>query len=78
MGGSRNPAINGAANLLLLCGSGVDGCHGWVESNREKAKALGLLIPVTSPLSAEDVRVLRWGTEWVRLLNDGMVLTVSG
>jgi hypothetical protein len=78
MGGSRNPAINGAANLLLLCGSGVDGCHGWVESNREIAKVLGLLIPGTSPDNPEDVPVLQWGITWVRLLDDGVVVPVSG
>ena len=43
MGGSRY--ANTAANLILLCGSGVTGCHGWVESNRFRAKQLRFLIP---------------------------------
>lgn len=44
MGGSKNPALSQPANLLLLCGSGVTGCHGWTESNRTKATDRGLLV----------------------------------
>jgi 5-methylcytosine-specific restriction endonuclease McrA len=44
MGGSRDPRINGKANLLLLCGSGTDGCHGHVEAHREWALANGYLL----------------------------------
>lgn len=44
MGGSRNPDINQPANLLMVCGSGTTGCHGFIESNRLWAYELGLLI----------------------------------
>jgi hypothetical protein len=44
MGGSRNAELNKPANLILLCGSGVTGCHGWVESNRDKAREKGYLL----------------------------------
>lgn len=44
MGGSKNPALNMPSNILLLCGSGTTGCHGWVESNREEAYGSGLLV----------------------------------
>lgn len=44
MGGSKDPALNSPANILLLCGSGTEGCHGWVESNREQSYDLGLLV----------------------------------
>lgn len=44
MGGSRAPWINDLCNILLACGSGVTGCHGWVESNRDVAVARGLLV----------------------------------
>lgn len=44
MGGSRDPELTQPSNLLLLCGSGTQGCHGWVESNRAEAYAVGLLI----------------------------------
>lgn len=45
MGGTRSVAINGPSNLVTLCGSGTEGCHGWVESNRKIAYALGWLVP---------------------------------
>lgn len=71
MGGSKDPAINTAANLLLLCGSGVDGCHGWVETNREQAIDLGYLISRLSDRPPDTVPVKRWGVEWVLLDADG-------
>tara|TARA_R110000868_G_scaffold57162_1_gene176805 strand:+ start:3956 stop:4267 length:312 start_codon:yes stop_codon:yes gene_type:complete len=56
MGGTKDPAINAAENLALLCGTGTTGCHGWVESNRAEAKGLGWLVadwesPETVPMS---------------------------
>lgn len=33
MGGSKAPAINLPANLLVVCGSGTTGCHGFLEAN---------------------------------------------
>lgn len=41
MGGTSDPQINSPANLILLCGDGVTGCHGWVESHREAAREGG-------------------------------------
>lgn len=46
MGGTRSAAINHPTNLMLLCGSGVTGCHGWVESNRDAARNIGFLVRV--------------------------------
>lgn len=43
-GGSRRPETHLPANLILLCGSGVTGCHGWVESHRTESYELGLLV----------------------------------
>lgn len=45
MGGSKDPATNNAANLLLLSGSGTTGAHGWIESNRQAATDMGFLVP---------------------------------
>lgn len=62
MGGSRDPQTSHPSNGLLLCGSGVTGCHGWVESHRSAARADGYLLeswqdpattPIRLPLSAE-------------------------
>lgn len=44
-GGTSDAETNSLANLLLLCGDGVAGCHGFVESNRVWARARGLLVP---------------------------------
>ena len=44
-GGSGDPLINSLANLLLLCGDGTTGCHGWIGANPEQAYRLGLLVP---------------------------------
>lgn len=69
MGGTRNPEVNLPANLLLLCGSGTTGCHGWLESHREKAKEWGYLIrrgtasPAFEPVLTAD--------GWRRFDNDG-------
>lgn len=52
MGGTDDPAVNSPVNLLLLCGTGVSGCHGVVESQRVLAKANGWLVPrPTDPAS---------------------------
>lgn len=40
MGGDRRPETNLPANLLLLCGSGTTGCHGWVHAGGNRAVAL--------------------------------------
>lgn len=43
-GGSKLAFVNAPANLVLLCGSGTTGCHGWVESNRQIGYLDGLLV----------------------------------
>ena len=45
-GGSKLKWVNQPANLILLDGTGVDGCHGWVERNRVMARASGWLVPL--------------------------------
>lgn len=44
MGGSFDARLHQPAWLILLCGSGVTGCHGWVESNRNLSRELGFLL----------------------------------
>jgi hypothetical protein len=70
MGGSKDPALSEASNLLLLCGSGTEGCHGWVESNRAVALDDGLLVRRGHD-AAETPVTLRYGT--VYLTDDGGV-----
>lgn len=44
MGGDRRPETNLPANLVSVCGSGTDGCHGWLESRRSEAMEQGLIL----------------------------------
>lgn len=40
MGGDARPETDQAGNLLLLCGSGTTGCHGWVHQGGNRGEAL--------------------------------------
>ena len=44
MGGTKLAWVDRPGNLILLCGSGTTGCHGWVESHRAFARGLGFLV----------------------------------
>jgi len=55
MGGGRG--LDTVENLVVLCGSGTTGCHGWVESFRAEAIADGWLVPRRSAAGPEDVPV---------------------
>ncbi|MEV8634306.1 hypothetical protein AB0395_21890 [Streptosporangium sp. NPDC051023] len=63
MGGTSSPVIHSLANLLLICGSGVTGCHGQIESCRAWAEERGLLVeeeldPAQAPLTLHSGRVV--------------------
>ena len=77
-GGTSRVWVNEAANLLLVCGSGTTGCHGWIESNRDQARRQGLLISSNGRAVAVDVEVehARYGR--VKLTNEGTVRTLEG
>lgn len=62
MGGGRRPWTDSPANLLVLCGSGTTGCHGWVESNRFAARRDGLL--VSRYADPRETAVLLHGGAW--------------
>lgn len=55
MGGTTDPDTNSAYQLLLVCGTGTTGCHGHIETNREKAYRYGWL--VKRPTDPADVPV---------------------
>lgn len=44
MGGTRDNRSSDPRNLVSLCGSGTTGCHGWIESHRDQARATGWLL----------------------------------
>lgn len=57
MGGSGDPAVNSAVNLLLLCGTGTTGCHGMVESQRALAVTHGWIVPRPTDPATVPVRL---------------------
>lgn len=77
-GGTSRVWVNEPANLLLVCGSGTSGCHGWIESNRATARQQGLLISSNGKAVAEDVQLehARYGV--CKLTDEGTVRTVEG
>lgn len=70
MGGSRNSDLHLPANLIVLCGSGNTGCHGWVESNRDKAREHGYLIHRVE--SAPDIPFMDNAKVWYLIDNEGL------
>jgi len=61
-------------NLVLLCGSGTTGCHGWAHAHPAEARLEGLIVP--SWASPEFVPMKTYGG-WVRLVPDGSVLELG-
>lgn len=73
-GGTRRPETNSAANLLLLCGDGVAGCHGRIESHRSLAYSMGWLVHQGQDPALVPVVVHGAGSTtnpWVLLTTDG-------
>ena len=69
MGGSKNEMLHESANLIVLCGTGTSGCHGWVESNRAKARELGYLIQKLE--AAEEIPFQDETGLWWKIHNSG-------
>ncbi|PLS26010.1 HNH endonuclease [Bifidobacterium parmae] len=63
--------LHEASNLVSLCGTGTTGCHGWVHSHIERAKALGYLIPATDPRPPHEAPVYTSRHGWQLLDTDG-------
>lgn len=64
---------NTAENLILLCGTGVTGDHGWVEQHRAASYRLGYL--VESGLDPADKPVAVAGVGWMYPTEDGRWIT---
>lgn len=69
MGGTSLPWVAEAANGIVLCGDGVSGCHGWVETHRGEAVEAGWLVSKLGYLTAADVPVMYPDGLW--RLDDG-------
>ncbi|MSZ78271.1 MAG: HNH endonuclease [Actinobacteria bacterium] len=69
MGGTKATWVNAVSNLLLVCGTGVTGCHGMIESQRAIAYERGWL--VRTGFAPNEVPVLLHGARLVYLDDDG-------
>lgn len=67
--------VNTAENLIVLCGTGTTGCHGWVEKNRAAAYKLGYL--VETGIDPLDVPVAVAGRGWRHATADGRWITIA-
>ena len=57
MGGSKLPWVDKPGNLIALCGNGVDGCHGWIESHRAFARGSGFLVSANGQRNPVEVPI---------------------
>lgn len=69
LGGTSDPAINYASNLIWVCGSGTTGCHGHMESYRAEAYECGWLLHQNA--DPTQVPVVLWDGTRVLLDNLG-------
>lgn len=76
-GGSRDAATNSPANLLLLCGSGITGCHGRVERDRSTAYVFGWLVRQGHDPETVPVWVWRRGEQPVQLTIAGQYVEAA-
>lgn len=77
-GGTSLLWVNAAANLVVLCGSGTTGCHGWIESHRTEAKAAGWLISQNGHLTAVEVPIEHVTLGRVFLTDEGGWVAADG
>jgi hypothetical protein len=69
-GGTSLAEANNLANLLIFCGTGTVGCHGWVETQeRDLARRWGLMVDHTydddgRPVPVEYYPVRIGGGRW--------------
>lgn len=74
MGGTKDPAINQMSNLIVLCGSGITGCHGNIEKNRRWAYTLGYLLTANDDPTQTPVLLRK---RWVLLTDEGDIQFVT-
>lgn len=69
MGGTRWEGSNLPSNLMVLCGSGTTGCHGFAESHRAHAIGCGWLVSSHADPAQHPVLIER-GSRWVYFADD--------
>lgn len=68
--GRSGPDPHRASNLVVLCGTGTTGCHGWVTEHPAEAYLNGWSVRRTGIQTTEDTPVLTH-SGWVVLNNEG-------
>jgi hypothetical protein len=71
MGGTTD--VDTCSRIVLLCGSGTTGCHGWVERFREQAYEQGWLVRRWQECSEIPIQHAVYGL--VCLLDSGEVVS---
>jgi hypothetical protein len=74
MGGSKAADTNLPANLITVCGSATNGCHGRIESDPLRAATTGFRLPQGADPEAMPVQTWRGKA---LLSNDGMLALVA-
>lgn len=64
-GGDPRPETNLPANLVALHGSGVTGCHGEIERERDRAEELGFLLHAEAKPADHKLRHAIYGWCWL-------------
>lgn len=64
------PRLHEASNLILLCGSGTNGCHEWVHAHRLEAATYGWIVSGFDD-HPEQVPILTKQHGWVLLDDEG-------
>lgn len=76
-GGDRRPDTHSVQNLLLLCGSGTTGCHGWVHHDTTGlCREQGYIVSRWADPLEQPVRSFLAG--WTLLGPDGEYLSEAG
>ena len=70
----RRHGDHSAANLVLLCGSGTTGCHGWAHAHPDRARKVGLIVRGWHDPAVVPVLTI---SGWRRLAVDGSVESVT-
>lgn len=70
----RFPDADRVENIVILCGTGTTGCHGWCHSHDREARATGWVVsswdkPAERPLITLDQRMIMLTEDGGKVIN---------
>lgn len=71
------PGLHHASNLVLLCGSGTMGCHGWVHGHERQSRRMGWIVSAYND-HPENVPIWTRRHGWVLLDDEGSYVKTTG